>query len=352
MHGGMLLIIWRQEASVRPVNRKIADEGLTFIDLRALDTRGLDLADDLSETGTPHQENTTPRKKRARIRTRRGPIKPGVSKTPIDASGEEKERSIPGGRGGIVRRSRSDWAKLAGEAALHTVLSGESQSEGTPTWAQRYDGKRYLEQRPPPRLARLRDGYAYEGGGLEARILRDGRVRFGSFDGELDLRPEYFEMVDPKTGEPLSSAPGNQTLGGRVATFSVSNLIERASGNDPFLAEKKWFLESTQALREKMRAKHQKKMRALAVIKTRTWLQKIWSRRDLSKAERRKMICQRFIDTVDGRGGAKVKRAILSWIAQALPQNAKGRRGNAFTVEEIAACEKRNPSKQRFRPYK
>jgi hypothetical protein len=105
----------------------------------------------------------------------------------------------------------------------------------------------YNVLRPWKLLQRTMRGsqYRYAGGGFDAAIMPDGRVRFRDKDGPtLTVSATHVRETGPSS-QAIGPAPtGGLSLGDPRA------LWHRVRGKDPFAAERRLFLERTRALRE------------------------------------------------------------------------------------------------------
>ncbi len=107
-------------------------------------------------------------------------------------------------------------------AALGAALSASLRREAM---------ERPNQGRPPPVLRARTDGtQVYAGHAFSATILADGSVQF-------DDRP--------------AAQLNGLSLSG---TFDVTDAVMRASGADPYAAERAWFMRETQALRDRLEA--------------------------------------------------------------------------------------------------
>jgi len=96
--------------------------------------------------------------------------------------------------------------------------------------------------RPDPR-----GGYRYEGKGFDAIIRADGSVDMRDRYGSVIIPLVPFRTPDGKWHVPLG-------FGGTVKLFEW---LDRKFGkNDPYASERRWFLERTRPLREKMDLDH------------------------------------------------------------------------------------------------
>lgn len=104
----------------------------------------------------------------------------------------------------------------------------------------------YNVLRPWKLLQRTMRGsqYRYTGGGFDAAILPDGRVRFRDKDGPV-LSVSVTQVQEHGPGWFLAPAP---TAG--LSLGDPRALWHRIRGKDPFAAERRLFLERTRALRE------------------------------------------------------------------------------------------------------
>lgn len=94
----------------------------------------------------------------------------------------------------------------------------------------------HLSERPAPDLRPTRDGgYTWTGTGFSARIEPDGEVTFEDLP-----RVRYDGPGGPE---------GSLGVGFR---FDVSEALERRHGNDPYYAERAWFLAQTEETRDEL----------------------------------------------------------------------------------------------------
>ncbi|MET0343847.1 MAG: hypothetical protein ABW252_22730 [Polyangiales bacterium] len=91
-----------------------------------------------------------------------------------------------------------------------------------------------------------RGGYVYEGHGFDATIRPDGSV---------DMRDRYSTVHLPLV--PYQTPTGEWRIGLLGGSFKVFEWLDRKFGkNDPFQSERRWFLERTRPLREKLELDH------------------------------------------------------------------------------------------------
>jgi hypothetical protein len=109
------------------------------------------------------------------------------------------------------------------------------------------DAARKVELPNEPKLEPQPDGsFLYEGNGFDAKIAKDGSLEMN------DQHRRSRWKFEGHTGE-------NGTLAGaRIfeTKFDIFKHMDRKRGNDPYQSERRWFLEHTRALRERLSNEH------------------------------------------------------------------------------------------------
>jgi hypothetical protein len=118
------------------------------------------------------------------------------------------------------------------------------------------------EKRNAPRLRPKSDGsYVWKGEVLSAAIAADGTVKFK--DPALFAFDGFAKPTDgaPTETEELGQGPGvtraQRMQGGIVFRFDVMDLLVSALNKENYSAERRWFLDQTAELRERMAMRHQ-----------------------------------------------------------------------------------------------
>lgn len=167
-------------------------------------------------------------------------------------------------------------------------------------------------RRPPPRLARHTDGsFTYSGPGFRARIARDGSVSF-------DDQPGFaYEGYDPSRG-PTS-------LGFR---FDLTDAVERARGNDPYYADRQWFMRETRPLRDRLAAGARVEEQAHGDRLLLGRLRRIVQDERRTLGDRHAAIYRIFRE-----GSERTRLRVLRFVREELPRGSE----EAFTEAELSA---------------
>ena len=187
----------------------------------------------------------------------------------------------------------------------------------------------YITRRDPPELRRTRDGgYTWSGPTLSARIRPDGTVAFtdrGSFTYDRD-----------------------STFGQQGATFSfdIGDAAERRAGNDPYAAERQWFLDQTEEVRDQLADEHHAQVSRDGLRNIRGDLEGIWSSQ-ASAAQRRRRLFQLWDGFSEDEVGARARRAVVSFVRERLPQASP----IAYSDDELRSLNRGRESAARFAPY-
>jgi hypothetical protein len=189
----------------------------------------------------------------------------------------------------------------------------------------------HVSRRPPPRLRPRSDGtYVFHGHVFDAVIARDGTVRFSDRGG--------VQMDAPSATRPNGLIPSG--------TFDISDSIESARGQDPHRHERRWFMEQTRELRERLadQADAQNQQRGMARL--RGTLRRIWGGRGTDR-QRRARIFHMWDDCAEDEVGRRARAAIVAFVRETLPQGSPG----AFTDGELSSLNRERLSRESFAPY-
>ena len=188
----------------------------------------------------------------------------------------------------------------------------------------------YDTVRPAPQLRETGDGgYTYSGHLFVARISPSGEV---SFDDE------------PNFGFGGLGGPSG-TLGVGF-TFDISAAAERAAGNDPNSAERRWFMEETRSVRERLAGQDRARTQGRGLVRLRRQLHAIWDS-DRPAVSRREAIFRLWDSCEEDEVGAEARAAIVEFIQEHLGVDGS----DAFAAEELRRLNTRRASQEAFAPY-
>ena len=177
-----------------------------------------------------------------------------------------------------------------------------------------------------PRLVRRPDGsQVYTGHAFTATIRADGSVDFadrGAVDAEGMIR-----------GEPMR--------------FDMTDMAMRSAGQDPYSAEREWFMEETEDVRVALEVAEAERLQADALHRVPGRLALMWSRSTPASIRRRAIF--RMWDECDEQGdGATVRAHVIAFVREAIPELSE----EAFTVEELRRWNAERESEAPFEPYR
>ncbi|MEO0323963.1 MAG: hypothetical protein AAF447_13470 [Myxococcota bacterium] len=183
-------------------------------------------------------------------------------------------------------------------------------------------GPAFESRRPPPRLRSRRDGsLVWEGPTVGARIAADGSVTF-------------------------SDLPSVRYTGGLSLGFDLSAWADRRAGNDPYYAERRWFLEQTEELRvarsREARAADQRR----ALFRFRGDLLRLWEDPARDAAAKRRALFERWRECAEDEAGQEARQAVLDFIRARLPAESP----ESYTAAELAQLRSERGGRS-FRPY-
>jgi hypothetical protein len=235
-----------------------------------------------------------------------------------------------GALGGGPRQIRPQAQDLppAETAAEASRRLSEQHSQFLSAQANRRD---YITRREPPDLRRRPDGsFVYTGSAFSARILPDGRV-------------EFSDRANVRFGD--FGGPSNSL--GATVRFDISDAAERRHGNDPYQAERRWFLGETEELREQLTTTHRQEVSVSEGRNLRGSLERIWQDRARSAAQRRAALFRVWDGMAEDETGAPARRAVLTFVRMTLPAGSP----DAYSSDELSRLNGRRVSEEAFEPY-
>ncbi len=174
--------------------------------------------------------------------------------------------------------------------------------------------------RPPPRLRPTGDGgYAFEGHLFDATISPEGEVRFS------DMPAIQFG------GFPLNFV------------FDLTTLAEEAAGNDPHIAERRWFIDGTRNVRRRLVAETRAHEEGRGLVRLRHALRNVWARSESASA-RRRQIFSMWDECAEDEIGQRARTAILEFVGTHL------RGEDAYPPAELARLNAGRHSEAAFVP--
>jgi hypothetical protein len=188
----------------------------------------------------------------------------------------------------------------------------------------------YKTKREPPELHRQGDGsYRYDGHVFTARIRDDGHVEF----------------LDGTTG-----IDGPSTIGiGVAGHVDLSDAIENgAMGKELYTSEKRWFLEQTAELRDKLAAAARTKESVEARRMLERVLERILLARELDPPHKRERILALWEDCGDDAESADTRRIVEAFVRTRMPEASE----LGFTKAELERFNRGRSGSRAFNPYR
>lgn len=207
----------------------------------------------------------------------------------------------------------------------------------------------HLSERPPPSLRRTSDGgYRWEGTGFIARIEPDGAVSFSDLPGLRfgGLGPE----ADPTAFADFRPAPGALPPGSTVDVrfrFDITEALERRHGNDPYYADRAWFLEQTEEVRDRLARRHAEEQHRRQLLRLRGRLDALVLDDSRPIAARRREVFALWDDFDEDEVGRRARDTLIAFVRDRWPEGS----ANAFTDAELDALNAGRTSTERFAPY-
>ncbi len=219
--------------------------------------------------------------------------------------------SGPAGLGATGGRPR-----LATEAEVEGQISGHLRGTAM--------ARPWLTRTEPTLTPRPDGSLEYRGHAFTARIAPDGAVTFSDRD----------------------AVQADEMLQGGPARFDLTDMAMRGAGQDPYAAEREWFMDHTEEVRARLETEARTRERESALRGVPGRLAAIWNTERPAFLRRRAIF--RMWDDCDEEGdGLQVRNQVIEFIRAQLPRNGP----DAFTTEEIRRFNAERDSTMEFDPY-
>ncbi|MCA9616791.1 MAG: hypothetical protein KC586_28725 [Myxococcales bacterium] len=189
----------------------------------------------------------------------------------------------------------------------------------------------HLSERPPPELHPTRDGgYTWRGTGFTARIEPDGSVSFE------DLPPIRFDGP----GGP----EGSLGVGFR---FDLTEGAERRHGNDPYYADRTWFLRETEEVRDRLARRHAEELDRRQLTRLRGRIEALVDDTSRPLDARHRAVFALWDDFEEDEVGRRARRTLVGFVRERWPRGS----ADAFTDAELTRLNAGRVSTEPFAPY-
>ncbi len=214
-------------------------------------------------------------------------------------------------------------AELNPEGPEHGPTAEEAVAQTEAYLGAAAAAKTYITHRSFHPVPRTDGTYHWQGSGFEAVIHPDGSV---TFSDHPDISVDW--------------AHGS---GG----FDITDAIMHSAGQDPYQAEREWFMEQSETLRERLETQARAQQQAHSLTGVRSQVRTLWEDASRPAADRRRAIFELWDECADGDEGAPAREAIVAFIRREIPDSSP----DSFTMIELARMNAHRQSAERFDPY-
>ena len=136
-------------------------------------------------------------------------------------------------------------------------------------------------------------------------------------------------------------------------SFDATDIVMRAAGEDPYLAEKLRIMDGTREERMAVRRQYDRVVMRRALDDLPTYLDAVWRQTAWSPAVRRRILFALWDEAAEEgnallvAGGAEARATIEGFIARTIPPGTR----HAFTDREVAELNRIRTSRHTFAPY-
>lgn len=214
-------------------------------------------------------------------------------------------------------------AELNPEGPEHGPTAEEAVAQTEAYLGAAAAAKTYITHRSFHPVPRTDGTYHWQGSGFEAVIHPDGSV---SFSDHPDVSVDW---------------------GSGSGSFDLTDAIMHGAGQDPYQAEREWFMEQSETLRERLETQARTQQQAHSLTGVRSQVRTIWEDTSRPAADRRRAIFELWDECADGEEGAPARDAIIAFIRREIPDSS----ADSFTMIELARMNAHRESTERFDPY-
>lgn len=207
----------------------------------------------------------------------------------------------------------------------------------------------HLSTRPPPTLRPTRDGgYQWQGTGFTARIEPDGAVTFSDLPG---IRYDGLGESDGPDPFRDGRAPAGALAPGASVSvrfrFDITEALERRHGNDPYYADRAWFLAQTEEVRDRLARRRAAELDRRHLLRLRGRLDALMSDETRPPEDRRREIFATWDEFEEDEVGRRARDSLVSFVRERWPRGST----LAFTEAELDMLNAGRVSRERFDPY-
>jgi hypothetical protein len=214
-------------------------------------------------------------------------------------------------------------ATLNPESPDHGPTAEEAVAQTEAYLGAQAAAKTYITHREFHLSPQTDGSFRYHGHAFDAVIHRDGTVAFSD-------RP----------GVDMDWAHGS-------GSFDLTDAIMGSAGQDPYAAEREFFMEHAEATIARLEAAQREETAAHSLGGVRTRCRTIWGDAAQPAAQRRRALFDLWDELADGDEGAPAREAIITFIRREIPASSP----DSYTMIEVARMNANRQSAERFDPY-
>lgn len=216
----------------------------------------------------------------------------------------------------------------SGESCVPNDAEGKAQAELTRNMRAIAQSAPHLKKRDKPQLQPRSDGtYDYSGHVFNARIGKDGQVSFGDDAASASLQASLTPL--------------------RVV-MDINDLAEAAQKKELYTAEKRWFLEQTTELRNKLADAFRIEEAARTRRALEQELERILAAHDRNPTQKRADVFAVWQDCGEDGHAVQVRRIVEAFVQRRMPQDSE----LGFSVAELERLNKSRAGLRAFQPYR
>jgi hypothetical protein len=264
------------------------------------------------------------------------PATPEATPTPSEPAPHRPLDLSPLTAASSVFDVRADPSAQRGPASPHLLVAPQRNAAAEAYFRQLEAARPYISQNDDPKLEHRGDHYEFVGNGFDATIEPDGSVRFDDKYGNTQFALGPMHMLD-----------GTAAISILTGTFDIYAWLDAMHGNDPYRSERRWFLERTVGLRDRLAQKAFRQLMARARLELSHALQDVWNDAKLSLAEQKQRTFEYWDVSAEDDIGRRGRRLVEAFVRDRCPQSS----ACAFSPDELVRFNALRKSHVRFAPY-
>lgn len=168
-------------------------------------------------------------------------------------------------------------------------------------------------------------------------------------DGTLHWQGTGFEAVIHPDGSVSFSDHPDVTMDWAHGSggFDITDAIMHGAGQDPYAAEREWFMEHAESTIDRLESQARAAQHAHSLTGVRSQLRTIWEDASRPASDRRRAIFEVWDELADGEEGAPAREAVIAFIRREIPDTSP----DSYTMIELARMNAHRQSAERFDPY-